>query len=61
MINTTNTEEKPLKSKNNGLRRALSMLALPLAFMYLEWRLASDCELANSYHPGSRIRLRHVV
>ncbi|MBR3395748.1 MAG: LTA synthase family protein, partial [Firmicutes bacterium] len=55
MINTTNTEEKPLKSKNNGLRRALSMLALPLTFMYLEWRLASDCGLASGYHPASAL------
>ncbi|MBQ4004555.1 MAG: hypothetical protein II646_03720, partial [Firmicutes bacterium] len=55
MINITNTEEKPLKSKNNGLRRALSMLALPLAFMYLEWRLASDCGLASGYHPASAL------
>ena len=53
MINTTYTEENSLKSKNRGLWRALSLLALPLAFVYLEWRLASDCELANGYHPGS--------
>ena len=43
-------EETSKESKISGLRRALSLLALPLCFMYLEWRLASDCGLGAGYH-----------
>ncbi|MBR3719469.1 MAG: hypothetical protein IKN20_06355 [Firmicutes bacterium] len=55
MTNHPQTEEKRGKSKNNGLRRALSLLVLPLTFAYLEWRLAADCALANGYHPGTAL------
>ena len=50
MINSSIEEEKPQKSKNSGLRRALSVLALPAAFIYLEWTLAKDCALGEGYH-----------
>ena len=55
MTNHPQTEEKRGKSKNSGLRRALSLLVLPLTFAYLEWRLAADCALANGYHPGTAL------
>ncbi len=55
MTNNPTTDNKTRKPANRGLRRTVSLLALPAAFMYLEWMLARDCALSQGYHPGTAL------
>ena len=55
MINSSIGEEKPQKSENSGIRRALSLLFLPAAFVYLEWTLQRNCAMGEGYHMGTAL------
>ena len=55
MINSSFEEEKPQKSKDSAIRRALSLLFLPAAFVYLEWTLGRDCAMGGGYHLGTAL------
>ncbi len=54
-IHFPENENKRENGAKRSLRRALSMLALPLTFAYLEWRLAKDCSLETGYHAGTAL------
>ena len=50
MHNMPNETIKLRKQSKNALRRALSLLVLPAAFVYLEWMLGRDCAMGEGYH-----------